>query len=118
HDAAVNLVLANSGTAAANQIQLTASQPSGWQVTFSPDQIDTLEPGQQVEVTANLHPADKALAGDYMITMRAQPEGGATESAEYRVTVRTSTIWGVAGVGLIALAVGVVGFVVQRFGRR
>ncbi len=117
-ETSVNLVVSNSGSAAATQVKLTASQPSGWTVTFSPDQIDRIEPGGQAQVTANLQPADKALAGDYMVTLRAQPDGGTTKTADYRVTVRTSTLWGVAGIGLIALAVGVVGFVVQRFGRR
>ncbi len=40
------------------------------------------------------------------------------ETAEFRITVRTSTLWGVAGIALIALAVGVVGLAVVRFGRR
>jgi len=53
-----------------------------------------------------------------MVTFRAQPEGGSHESAEYRVTVRTSTLWGLVGVGLIAVAVVVVGAAVTRFGRR
>ena len=117
-DTSVNLVVSNSGSAAATNVKMTASQPSGWNVTFSPDQIDSIDPGGQAQVTATLHPADKALAGDYMITLRAQPDGGTSKTADYRVTVRTSTLWGIAGIGLIALAVGVVGFVVQRFGRR
>jgi uncharacterized membrane protein len=117
-DTAITLVLQNTGSAAARGIKMTASQPSGWAVEFSPAEIEQIEPGQQAEVTAKVRPADKALAGDYMVTFRAQPEGGSTESAEYRVTVRTSTLWGLAGVGLIAVAVGVVGFAVSRFGRR
>jgi len=32
--------------------------------------------------------------------------------------VQTSTLWGLVGVVLIAVAVGVVGFAVSRFGRR
>jgi uncharacterized membrane protein len=32
--------------------------------------------------------------------------------------VVTSTLWGIAGIALIAVAVGVVGIAVVRFGRR
>ena len=40
-----------------------------------------------------------------MVTVRAQPAGGTQESVDYRITVVTSTLWGVAGVALIAVAV-------------
>jgi uncharacterized membrane protein len=87
-------------------------------VEFEPEQIPEVPAGQQVEVTARVTPPEQAVAGDYMITFRARPEDGSTESVEYRVTVRTSTIWGVVGVGLIAVAVAVVALAVMRFGRR
>jgi uncharacterized membrane protein len=32
--------------------------------------------------------------------------------------VRTSTMWGIVGVGIIAVAVVIVGLAVMRFGRR
>ena len=117
-DTPISLVVENSGSAAAHSISLSASPPSGWSVDFTPQQIDQIDPGQQADVSAKLRPSDKALAGDYMITFRAQEKGGSSESADYRVTVRTSTVWGIAGIGLIAIAVGVVGFAVSRFGRR
>jgi len=53
-----------------------------------------------------------------MVTMRAKPADGTTESAEFRITVATSTIWGIVGIALIAVAVGVVSIAVMRFGRR
>ena len=53
-----------------------------------------------------------------MVTLRAQSENAPSESAEFRVTVLTSTMWGMVGIGLIAVAVVVVGLAVMRFGRR
>jgi len=50
--------------------------------------------------------------------VRARPEQGSTESVDLRITVLTSTLWGVVGIVLIAVAVGVVGLAVMRFGRR
>lgn len=114
----VTLVVRNTGSGTAHTIKLSASAPDGWTVDFDPQQIDQIEANQQVEVTAHMQPADKALAGDYVVTFRAQPDQGASESADYRVTVRTPTLWGVAGIGLIAVAVAAVGLAVIRFGRR
>jgi len=112
------LVLQNTGSAPARSIKMRATPPRDWTVTFEPEEIESIAPGEVAEVTAHLRPSEKALAGDYMVTFRAQPEGSTTETLEYRVTVRTSTAWGVVGVGLIALAVSAVGIAVARFGRR
>jgi len=114
----LKLIIQNNGSAPAHNIELSASQPTGWKVDFEPKQIAEIGAGKQVEVTANVQPAEQAVAGDYVVTLRARPEEGATESAEFRITVLTSTMWGMVGVGLIAVAVIVVGLAVMRFGRR
>ncbi len=114
----VTLVLVNTGSAPARKIKLSAAAPSGWDVTMDPEVVPELKANEQVEVTANVQPAEKALAGDYMLTFRATPEQSPPESVEYRATVRTSTVWGIVGVALIAVAVGVVALAVSRFGRR
>jgi uncharacterized membrane protein len=114
----VTLVVQNSGSAPALGIKLSATPPREWTVTFEPETIESVEANSEVTVTARITPSEKALAGDYMLTVRAQPETGSSTSLEYRATVRTSTLWGVAGLALIAVAVGVVGLAVMRFGRR
>ena len=114
----IKVVIVNNGTAAAHNVELSASTPSGWKVTFDPKTIDTIPVGEQVEVTANIVPAEKAIAGDYIVTVRAKPAEGSNSSADFRITVRTSTLWGVIGVVVIAIAVGVVALAVARFGRR
>jgi len=117
-DSPVTLLLKNTGSAPATNIQLTSSQPTGWTVDFNPPSVDQLEPDSQQEVVATVHPTDNAIAGDYVLTFRAQPKDSTSKSVEYRATVRTSTLWGIGGVALIAVAIGVVGFAVSRFGRR
>jgi uncharacterized membrane protein len=114
----VTLVIQNDGTAPAHGITFTATKPTGWDVTYDPAQIDQLDPGQAVEVTASLKPADKALAGDYVVTFRANSQDSTSDSADYRVTVMTSTLWGLIGIAVVAVAVLVVGLSVMRFGRR
>lgn len=113
----IKLVVKNNGSAPAENLEFSASEPSGWEVKFEPDKLEKLAPGAESEVTAKIKPSPKAVAGDYMLTLRASA-GSAQASADYRVTVQTSTLWGLIGVALIAVAVGAVGFAVSRFGRR
>jgi len=117
-DNTLKLTLTNDGTASLKGIALTSTEPNGWTVTFDQQQIAEIPAGQSTEVTATIKPLDKAVAGDYMVTINAKPLDSKQQSAQFRITVRTSTIWGVAGIGLIALAVAVVGISVVRFGRR
>jgi uncharacterized membrane protein len=97
---------------------MSASAPSGWSISFNPESIPEIPAGEQVEVTANITPAENAIAGDYMATFQAKPINGVDETAEFRITVRTSTLWGIVGIAVIAVAVGVVAMAVMRFGRR
>jgi len=117
-ETSLKIVIKNTGTAPAHGVELSSSEPSGWSVEFDPKKIAEIPAGTQVEATAKIRPAEKALAGDYMLTIRARPEGGSSESAEFRITVLTSTLWGVVGIAVIAVAVIVVALAVIRFGRR
>jgi uncharacterized membrane protein len=112
------LLVRDTGSAPARGIAMSATPPSGWQVEFQPATIDELAPGADMEVTATLRPAEQAVAGDYVVSFSARPEEGRSASADFRVTVVTSTLWGIIGIALIAVAVGVVGLAVTRFGRR
>jgi len=113
----VPLVIANDGTAAADNIELSGSGQSGWKVEFDKKAIDRIAPGQTAEVNALITPTDKSLAGDYMTTVRASSRGE-TASTDFRVTVGTSAVWGMVGFGIIAAAIIVMFGAVARFGRR
>ena len=99
-------------------IALSSSPPSDWKVTFQPDKIAQLDPGQKIDVQAQLTPSSKAVAGDYMTTFRANGSGSDSSSADIRVTVSTSTMWGIVGVGIVAIALLIAVGAVARFGRR
>ncbi|NUQ84890.1 MAG: hypothetical protein HUU11_09265 [Anaerolineales bacterium] len=114
----IKLVLRNSGNAPAAGVRLSASAPSGWTVTLNPETVVEVPANNEVEVTADIKPADNAISGDYVVTFRAQPNQSASKSADFRITVKTSTLWGAVGIGLIAVAVAIVGMAVTRFGRR
>ena len=66
---------------------------------------------------ALLTPTAKAIAGDYVATVRAAARGELA-SQTFRVAVTTSTLWGVIGAGLIGIALLVMVGAVARFGRR
>jgi len=114
----LNLTVQNTGSAPAQDVQLSTNAPTGWSVQFDPKSIPEIAPGQQANATANIQAPNNVVAGDYMITVNARSGDGSTKAADFRITVLTSTLWGVAGIGLIAVAVLVVGMAVIRFGRR
>jgi uncharacterized membrane protein len=115
----ITLDLKNDGTEAARDVELTSSQPESWKVRFEPKQLPQLPAGQTVKVAAFVTPAPKAIAGDYQLTFRAGATGGvSSDSSNFRITVTTSTLWGVTGIAIIAIALLVVMVAVARFGRR
>jgi uncharacterized membrane protein len=116
-DSSVPVVVTNTGTAPADNIQLSATAPNGWKVTFDPKTIDRIAPNQHKEVQAVIHPSEKAIAGDYATTLTATTRGE-NGTANFRVTVTTSTVWGIAGVGIIGAALLIMVGAVARFGRR
>ncbi|MCX7366506.1 MAG: NEW3 domain-containing protein [Alphaproteobacteria bacterium] len=111
------MVLSNDGTAAIEEVELSGSVPTNWKVEFEPKTIASLAPNEKKEVVAKVTPADKAIAGDYVASFRANGRGESA-SADFRITVTTSTIWGIVGIGIIAVALLVLLGAVARFGRR
>ncbi|HTE75126.1 MAG TPA: NEW3 domain-containing protein [Xanthobacteraceae bacterium] len=116
-ESSVPVIITNTGTAPADDIQLTGSTPSGWKITFDPKTVDRIAPNDNKEVQALITPTEKAIAGDYVTTVRASARGESA-STNFRVTVTTSTMWGIAGVGIIGVALLVMVGAVARFGRR
>jgi uncharacterized membrane protein len=116
-EASVPVVITNTGTAPADDIQLSGSAPSGWKISFDPKTVERIAPNDNKEVQALITPTEKAIAGDYVTTIRASARGESA-STNFRVTVTTSTMWGIAGVGIIGVALLVMVGAVARFGRR
>ena len=113
----IPVVVTNTGSAPAENIELASTAPTGWKVTFEPATIDRLVPGKDAEVQALVTPGDKSLAGDYMTSVRATSRGESA-SGQFRITVATSTVWGMVGAGVIGVALLLMLGAVARFGRR
>ncbi len=116
-ETSIPIVITNTGTSPAEDIQLNGSAPSGWKITFDPKSVDRIAPNDNKEVQALITPTEKAIAGDYMTTIRASARGESASST-FRIAVTTSTMWGIAGVGIIGIALLVMVGAVARFGRR
>ena len=111
------LVVSNDGTAALEEVELSGSAPTNWKVEFNPKTIPSVAPNEKKEVQVSVTPSDKTIAGDYVASFRANAKGESS-NADFRITVTTSTLWGIAGVGIIAVALLVLLGAVARFGRR
>jgi uncharacterized membrane protein len=117
-DSQLTVVLRNDGSEAARDIEMSATTPEAWKSSFDPKQVAQIPAGGTQNVKVTLTPSEKAIAGDYQTTIRASGAGGLSESANFRITVLTSTLWGAIGIAIIAIALLVVVFAVARFGRR
>jgi uncharacterized membrane protein len=117
-DSQLTVVAKNDGSERARDIELSATAPEGWKTSFDPKELPELDAGKSQSIKVTFTPASRAIAGDYQTTIRASSAGGQSESANFRITVLTSTVWGAVGIGVIAIALLVVVFAVARFGRR
>jgi len=117
-DSQLTVVLRNDGSEAARDVELSATAPDGWKTTFDPKTVPSIAANGSQDVKLTMTPSAQAIAGDYQMTVRASASGGISESANFRITVLTSTLWGAIGIAIIAVALLVVVFAVARFGRR
>jgi uncharacterized membrane protein len=117
-DSQLTVVAKNDGSEAARDVEFSATAPEGWKTSFDPKELPELGAGKSQSIKVTLTPSTRAIAGDYQTTIRASSTGGVSESANFRITVLTSTVWGAVGIGVIAAALLVVVFAVARFGRR
>lgn len=116
-EATFPVFLTNTGTAAAEQVELSGTVPPGWKVNFEPKAVDRIAPNENKEVQVKVTPTDKTVAGDYVTTVRAAARGESA-SQNFRVQVVTSTLWGIVGIALIGGALLVMMGAVVWFGRR
>jgi uncharacterized membrane protein len=114
----LTVVLTNDGSESARDVELSATTPEGWKSSFDPKTVPEVPAGKTQNVKVTLTPSERAIAGDYQATIRASAASGISESANFRITVLTSTLWGAVGIGIIAVSLLVVVFAVARFGRR
>jgi uncharacterized membrane protein len=115
--AIASIFVKNTGSAVNHDIQFLSFKPENWQVKFTPERIEALDPGaiQQVEVA--ITPYEDALVGDYSVAVQVQGEK-ASKELEFRTTVKASAAWAWIGVVIIAGVIGGLTELFRKFGRR
>ncbi|MHB1420834.1 MAG: NEW3 domain-containing protein [Bacillota bacterium] len=113
----ITLNIKNTGTTELRQVQLTSNAPDNWAVAFKPEKLDTIPVGGTAQVTAYVRPSRQAIAGDYMVSLKSSVLG-AIDGKDIRVSVKTPTIWGWFGIGIILLVIAGVLRAFKVYGRR
>ena len=117
HVQRVPMIVSNTGSAALESVKLAGTAPSDWDVSFEPQELDSILPGETAQVTAVVTPSADAVAGDYAMTVRASA-GSLSSNVDLRYTVEGSRTLGVVAVGVIVAAFVALAAVFVRFGRR
>jgi uncharacterized membrane protein len=113
----IQLLVKNTGTLPLKDIDLTSQLPTNWEATFEPSKVTNLEPGKSQELKATLKVPDKTIAGDYAATFTASSPNG-NSPAVFRMIVKTSLLSGWIGIMVILLSIGLVYYLIRKYGRR
>jgi uncharacterized membrane protein len=113
----LSIYVKNSGSALLSNLRFMSFKPENWEIKFSPDKIETIEPGQLKQVEVSITPTEQALVGDYSVGLNAE-SGRTSKTIELRVTVNASTAWGWIGIGIIVFVMAGLVFLFIRLGRR
>lgn len=116
-ETAVQLSITNSGNTELTNVNLTSSAPSSWNVRFSNETIELIEAGATIETTAYVTPGEEAMSGDYVTSLTVK-NSDASASADFRVTVKTETKWGVTGIAVIVVLAAAIVIIMRKYGRR
>ncbi|MDQ0639700.1 putative membrane protein [Pedobacter sp. W3I1] len=113
----IELEVHNTGTLPLSSLSFSSQLPTGWEASFSPNQIERLDGGKKATIKVTLKVPDKTIAGDYSATFTL---GGnnANAQAAFRIFVKTSVLSGWIGILIIALAVLAVYVLIRKYGRR
>jgi uncharacterized membrane protein len=113
----VPMIVSNTGTAALSNVQLAGTAPTGWDVSFDPKTLASVQPNETAQVTALIKPAKDAVAGDYTLTVRSSA-GSESSNVDLRYTVQGSRTLGFIAIAVIVVAFLALAGVFVRFGRR
>ncbi len=62
----MELLVTNNGSVVLSDVTLTSTHPSGWEVSFDPQDLARIEPGRHASIMAKIKADKKAIAGDYV----------------------------------------------------
>ena len=113
----MSIQLNNAQIGTVNNIIFSAEKPEGWDVTFTPSTLASLEPGVTQEIDVVITPPAGTEAGDYPVVLIAA--GDEAEMArDLRITVVTATNVGAVGIGIAVGVIVALAIWFRRAGRR
>ena len=117
-DNSFTLVLDNIGTGPVEDITLSVvDSPVRWLVDFKEENIKVVDVGKPENIEISIIPAEKTIAGDYMIRVMAQSEKSTTH-IDLRATVKVPIVWQIVGIAIIVVVIAGMGFLFYRLGKR
>ena len=117
HEKRIPMIVANTGSAPLEAVKMAGTAPTDWEISFDPEQIDAVQPGETAQVTAIVKPSSDAVAGDYSLTVRSSA-GSLSSSVDLRYSLGGSRTLGVVAIAVIVAALAALGVVFVKFGRR
>ncbi len=101
----ITIVVENKGSSTLTNISFHSYRtPSEWNVTFTPNTIESLERNQSQKIDVAVEPSGNAIAGDYLLEIEADAYN-TSDTVEYRVKVNTSSAWGWIGIVIVIVVV-------------
>ena len=116
-EAPVTLSIENTGNVDLENLQLTSSASTDWNVRFDETTIDLLEAGATKEITAYIQPSEDAIIGDYVTAITISNDYASSEM-DLRVSVKNHTTWGIVAIVIIVVLCGGLGLIIRKYGRR
>ncbi len=113
----ISLRLKNTGTLPLKDIKLTDQSPSHWEASFDQSQINQLEAGETKDLTVTVKVPKKTIAGDYLVTFKAK-NSYVNADSQFRMTIKTSILSGWVGIVIILIALGLIFYLIRKYGRR
>ena len=113
----VTLKITNNGNVDLENLNLTSSLPSDWEIRFDESTIELLEAGAEKEINAYVTPSSDSMTGDYVVSISIANDL-TKSSVEFRVSVKTRTSWGVLAIAIIAAMAAGLGYIFKKYGRR
>ncbi len=101
----ISIQLTNIKSGTVNNISLNATMPEGWQATFTPGSLNSLQPGITEELDMVIVPPAGTPGGDYPVVVTATGDRAET-MLNLRISVVTETVTGFVVLGVGASIIG------------
>jgi len=108
----------NTGQSPVTTLSLNVVAPDGWGVSVTPMQVTSLASRDSYTFNVVTQIPESTVAGDYMITLKAQSDQVSSGETQLRVTASASTSWGLIGVAMVVIVIIALVVVFRKFSRR